>query len=226
MNTIEKTLLKNLPNGSKVNVIWNGFSVAGSSEIPDSNECPIQFQENNLATLVFNGLSPVEAQELSMRLAPLFHVPKELSLAWHQRMLRVLEWIFEAQQKFSSVADWIGIYQKESALFGGQSTDLLVGPYLGDVTDHVRIPMDRGICGLAMREERLVNVRDVSSDSRHIACSWKTKSELVVPLTDLSGCIIAELDIDSHKLNAFNEEIETAVHEYCAGFPIVWGGLQ
>ena len=81
------------------------------------------------------------------------------------------------------------------------------------------IPLERGLCGLALREERVVNVADVHQDDRHIACSLKTKSELIIPLLSPQGEMIAELDIDCNQLNAFSTDIEDRLKEYCKSFP-------
>ncbi len=141
---------------------------------------------------------------------------------WGKRLLRMQQWLEEARALAPEIADWIGIYLKESTVREHSGTDLILGPFIGAETEHVRIPIDRGICGLALREERLVNVRDVRADSRHIACSLSTRSELVIPLADRSGKFVAELDIDSNKLDAFTESLERVFREKCGFFAEVW----
>ncbi|MCR9204164.1 MAG: hypothetical protein NXH75_06280, partial [Halobacteriovoraceae bacterium] len=117
------------------------------------------------------------------------------------------------------VSDWIGIYYKANDFLKRDTTDLYLGPFFGEPTDHKIIPLTEGLCGLALREERVVNVKNVIEDERHIACSIKTKSELIVPLKNKSGKMVAELDIDCHRLNAFTPEIEEKIKEYCLTFP-------
>lgn len=223
MNRMEKELLSGFcKSAGFARVNFNGKTVASVGLVPsNSQRKAISFEGKNLAELEFSGMGDSEAQDLAHLLAPNFHFPS--GAEWHARMIRVLDWVIGARDLYPEIAHWVGIYQKESFLWGNDSTDLLVGPYLGDVTDHIRIPIDRGFCGLALREERLVNVKDVSADSRHIACSWKTKSELVVPLKNSQGDFVAELDIDSHKLDAFSPSIEASYREYCEIFPAVWG---
>ena len=58
---------------------------------------------------------------------------------------------------------------------------LVLGPYVGAVTPHTRIPLNQGICGAAATTGRTVVVDDVASDPRYLACSIETKSEIVVP---------------------------------------------
>jgi putative methionine-R-sulfoxide reductase with GAF domain len=71
---------------------------------------------------------------------------------------------------------------------------------------------------MALREKRVVNVGDVHQESEHIACSLKTNSELIVPLLDEAGEMIAELDIDCNKLRAFTPEIEKKFKDYALTF--------
>jgi GAF domain-containing protein len=94
--------------------------------------------------------------------------------------------------------NWVGIY-----FLDGQ--ELVLGPYVGAPSPHLRIPVDKGICGAAVREGRTVNVPDVNADPRYLACSLETKSEIVVPL-QADGRILGELDIDSHSPNAFTPD--------------------
>lgn len=134
---------------------------------------------------------------------------------------KVYQWIEETKEIAPYICDWIGVYFKESYLYQIESNDLVVGPYIGEETDHIRIPLGQGLCGLALREERIVNVGDVSKDLRHIACSSKTKSELVVPIADSSGNFVAELDIDCNRLNAFSLDFEKKIYEAVKRFPLL-----
>ncbi|HVP37785.1 MAG TPA: GAF domain-containing protein [Candidatus Saccharimonadales bacterium] len=91
---------------------------------------------------------------------------------------------------------WTGIYE----LFPDQM--LRLGPFLGAPTDHVFIAVGRGVCGTAVAERRNLNIPDVRQVSNYLACSSETRSELVV-LVRLGEAIYAQIDIDSHELNAF-----------------------
>ena len=133
---------------------------------------------------------------------------------------KVYEWLEKLKKAQPAVCDWIGIYYKESYIDQIDSTDLVIGPYIGEVTDHVRISIDRGFCGMALREERTVNVADVTKDATHIACSLKTRSELVIPIANKKGEYVAELDIDCNRLNAFTPELEKYFQEQVKSFPL------
>jgi len=107
--------------------------------------------------------------------------------------------------------DWVGFYMLEPA---AKPPILVLGPYQGAATPHTRIPLDQGICGAAASSGQTVVVDDVTSDSRYLACSIETKSEIVVPIR-ARGEIVGELDIDSHSIGAFRAEDRELI-EYCA----------
>lgn len=97
--------------------------------------------------------------------------------------------------------NWIGFYM----LAPHDDSTLLLGPYHGAPTEHVRIPVTEGICGAAVAQGETVIVDDVSADPRYLACSLETKSEIVVPI-HAAGEIVGEIDIDSHALAAFGPD--------------------
>ncbi len=91
---------------------------------------------------------------------------------------------------------WTGVYMVE----GG---DLVLKSWSGEhATQHVRIPIGEGICGLAARTKETVIVGDVSKDPRYLECFPETRSEIVVPILR-DGTAIGEIDIDSSDLDAF-----------------------
>lgn len=98
--------------------------------------------------------------------------------------------------------NWIGFYMLEKE---GDRDVLVLGPFKGTMTPHTRIPLNQGICGAAASTGKTVVVDDVNSDSRYLACSLETKSEIVVPVF-VHGKVAGELDIDSHFLAAFGPE--------------------
>lgn len=138
---------------------------------------------------------------------------------------KVYTWLESTKAKAPEVCDWIGVYYKESYLRKIESSDLIIGPYIGEETDHIRIPLNRGFCGMALSEERTVNVEDVTTDSRHIACSLKTKSELVIPIQNQKGEYVAELDIDCNRLRAFTPELQSMFEEATKSFPLLEDNL-
>jgi L-methionine (R)-S-oxide reductase len=95
------------------------------------------------------------------------------------------------------VADytWVGIYLRDG-------NELVLGPFLGKPSPHTRIPLGQGICGAAATEKATIVVDDVNADSRYLACSLETKSEIVVPIMQ-DGEVFGEIDIDSDRAAAF-----------------------
>lgn len=94
--------------------------------------------------------------------------------------------------------NWTGFYMLDPH----DPQTLVLGPFHGALTEHVRIPVSRGICGAAVAQNDTVIVDDVNSDPRYLACSLETKSEIVVPIR-AHGAVVGEIDIDSHELAAF-----------------------
>jgi len=95
--------------------------------------------------------------------------------------------------------DWVGIYLV-------RENDLVLAAYAGDEeTEHVMIPMGQGICGSAAKEGATIIVPEVSKDARYLMCFASTRSEIVVPIKGRKG-VLGEIDIDSSRLSAFNQE--------------------
>jgi L-methionine (R)-S-oxide reductase len=109
--------------------------------------------------------------------------------------------------------DWVGFYMIDEA-GDGEGPLLVLGPYVGAITPHKRIPLHQGICGAAASTGRTVIVDDVNADPRYLACSLETKSEIVVPIF-VKGEVVGELDIDSHTAAAFTADDRQLV-EHCA----------
>lgn len=94
--------------------------------------------------------------------------------------------------------DWTGFYRVAAP-------DLLkIGPYQGGHGCLV-IPFSRGVCGAAARDETVQLVADVDAFPGHIACASSTRSELVLPVWDGTGRLIAVFDIDSDQPDAFTQ---------------------
>jgi len=106
--------------------------------------------------------------------------------------------------------NWVGFYMLES----GADPMLVLGHYRGAMTPHTRISLNQGICGAAASSGKTVVVDDVTKDTRYLACSLETKSEIVVPVF-ARGKVVGELDIDSHFPAAFGSDDRELV-EYCA----------
>jgi len=81
---------------------------------------------------------------------------------------------------------------------------LKIGPYQGG-HGCLTIPFTRGVCGAAATQRRTQVIPDVTQAADHIACSSTTRSEIVTPLLDERGEVIAVLDVDSDEPAAFDD---------------------
>jgi L-methionine (R)-S-oxide reductase len=80
---------------------------------------------------------------------------------------------------------------------------LRVGPYQGTL-GCLEITIGRGVCGTAAADRRTVIVPDVDAFPGHIACDARARSEIVVPVFDRAGVLLAVLDVDSADLATFD----------------------
>jgi L-methionine (R)-S-oxide reductase len=97
--------------------------------------------------------------------------------------------------------DWVGVY-----LLGGED-ELWLHNYVGEPTEHAKIPVGTGVCGRAVAERTNLNVPDVSKEENYLACSPDVQSELVI-LIRAGDQIFGQIDIDSETKGAFTEEDE------------------
>lgn len=93
--------------------------------------------------------------------------------------------------------DWAGFYRVVAPGL------LKIGPYQGG-HGCLEITFDRGVCGAAARTGLTQVVEDVEAFPGHIACAAGTRSEIVVPVFDADGALIAVLDVDSDTPAAFD----------------------
>lgn len=94
--------------------------------------------------------------------------------------------------------DWTGFYRCVAPEL------LKIGPYQGGHGCLV-IPFERGVCGAAARTQQAQLVDDVDRFEGHIACASSTRSELVLPVWNKAGDLIAVFDIDSDQPAAFTQ---------------------
>jgi L-methionine (R)-S-oxide reductase len=92
---------------------------------------------------------------------------------------------------------WLGFYR----LIDGE---LLVGPYQGSIACQ-KLQKDTGVCWACLNQQESIIVSDVENFPGHIACDARSKSEVVIPVRDKDGAIVAIFDADSDKLNAYDE---------------------
>lgn len=103
---------------------------------------------------------------------------------------------------------WTGFYRVVSV------DSLLLGPFQGPLAC-TRIKKGRGVCGTAWEENTTQVVPDVHLFPGHIACSSLSQSEIVVPVHDRGGRVVAVLDIDSERLSTFDEIDKLWLEKIC-----------
>ena len=107
---------------------------------------------------------------------------------------------------------WTGFYR---VIVPGQL--LRVGPYQGSL-GCLDIAFGRGVCGTAAAEMRTIIVPDVEKFPGHIACDARARSEIVVPVLGRRGDLIAVLDVDSERLDAFKTEDQQGLERMMSWF--------
>lgn len=112
--------------------------------------------------------------------------------------------VYHAFESFS----WVGFYRVT------EPGVLMVGPYQGG-HGCLRIPFERGVCGAAARTAEAQLVPDVHAVADHIACSSTTLSELVVPVFNAEGKVVAVFDLDSDLSDNFDQTDVKWVKEIC-----------
>lgn len=99
---------------------------------------------------------------------------------------------------------WVGFYVVKG-------NELVLAPFQGTVAC-TRIAFGRGVCGTSYKTAQTILVPDVELFEGHIACSSASKSEIVVPIIK-NGAVVAVLDVDSDKLNDFDQTDQQYLEE-------------
>jgi len=99
---------------------------------------------------------------------------------------------------------WVGFYLIKNE-------ELVLGPFQGPVAC-TRIKKGKGVCGSSWERKQTLIVPDVEQFPGHIACSSRSKSEIVVPVIR-DGKVLAVLDADSENLNEFDETDQKFLEE-------------
>jgi L-methionine (R)-S-oxide reductase len=97
--------------------------------------------------------------------------------------------------------DWVGVY------LVGDGEELWLHNYVGEPTEHAKIPAGTSVPGRALATRRNLNVEDVSTEEGYLAKTADTRSELVI-LIRAGDEIYGEIDIDSEAEGAFTEDDE------------------
>lgn len=95
---------------------------------------------------------------------------------------------------------WTGFYVVDPEKPG----ELVIGPYQGTL-GCLRIPVGKGVCGAAAARQETVIVPDVHEFPGHIACDSRSESEIVAPVFDREGTLIAVFDVDSDRKAMFDD---------------------
>jgi GAF domain-containing protein len=110
---------------------------------------------------------------------------------------------------------WTGFYR---VVVPGQL--LRVGPYQGSL-GCLEIVFGQGVCGTAAAEGKTIIVPDVDKFPGHITCDARSRSEIVVPVFDQRGALIAILDVDSDRLDSFKTEDQQGLELLMSWFATV-----
>ncbi|NQT62287.1 MAG: GAF domain-containing protein [Candidatus Marinimicrobia bacterium] len=95
--------------------------------------------------------------------------------------------------------NWVGFYIVDES-----DANLILGPYVGAATDHVKIAFGKGLCGQVAVSQMSRIIQDVSLEDNYLSCSSNVQSEVVFPIMK-DDKFVAELDIDSHVISPFTE---------------------
>lgn len=94
--------------------------------------------------------------------------------------------------------NWAGFYRMKNDA-------LILGPFQGKAAC-IHIPLDKGVCGKAASSGEIQCIKNVHDFEGHIACDAESVSELVAPVIDSYGTVIAVIDLDSPIANRFDED--------------------
>lgn len=141
---------------------------------------------------------------------------KRFSLLLHRLPTELRDKTFD--EKLATIACFLDKYVEHYNWSGFYLTTndrlLSLGAFVGEPTEHLEIPFGSGICGQAAETMDVFVVPDVSKEENYLACSLKTKSEIVIPLIK-EGQVIGELDIDSHFPNGFGASDREFLEKVC-----------
>ena len=107
---------------------------------------------------------------------------------------------------------WTGFYR---VVVPGQL--LRVGPYQGTL-GCLDIAFGQGVCGTAAAEMKSVVVPDVEKFPGHITCDSRSRSEIVIPVRNKRGDLLAVFDVDSDRRNAFDNDDQRGLEQLMSWF--------
>ena len=110
--------------------------------------------------------------------------------------------------------DWVGFYLAEGR-------ELVLGPFVGAPTEHVRIAFGHGVCGQVAESGETLVVPDVAAEANYLSCGSAVRSEVVVPIF-ADGEFVAQLDIDSHTRDPFSQGEVEFLQRLSARLALLW----
>lgn len=119
-------------------------------------------------------------------------------------------------EAFSPRFFWTGFYVVDPL----KENEFVVGPYMGTL-GCLRIPFGKGVCGVCAQTGETQLVPDVHAFPGHIACDSRSNSEIVVPVRNADGNLVAVLDVDSTELGAFDDVDQKWLEAICAELLVV-----
>ena len=100
---------------------------------------------------------------------------------------------------------WVGLYEVDRA---AEVVRNLVWSGIGP-PEYTTFPVTKGLTGAAIAERRIVNVGDVSTDTRYLVALSSTRSEIIVPVFDRDGTsVLGTIDVESERPNAFDAKAQ------------------
>lgn len=109
---------------------------------------------------------------------------------------------------------WCGVYRLEG-------NELVLDEFVGEETEHTRIPIGKGVCGTAVSEGENQIVEDVRALENYLACSPRTRSEIVV-LISRTGQVLGQIDVDGHDVGVFDKTDEALLEAVAQRLEKCW----
>ena len=132
-----------------------------------------------------------------------------------------LEFRQEAMERLAKLPgyDWCGVYRLEGDV-------LVLDAFVGEETEHTRIPVGVGVCGTAVAEGRNQIVEDVTALANYLSCSVSTRSEIVVLIRGTEGRVLGQIDVDGHEVGAFGAADERMLEELATILASRWEAVK
>lgn len=159
-----------------------GLMVGGSIVIPHLRRAVARWDELQISSTPFE-IQLQQAREIAASDSSVSEATQEICLYLRQH---------------NPLFDWVGFYWINPK----NPRELILGAYAGEPTEHVTIPVGKGICGQAAERKETFVIQDVRLEDNYLSCNPAVLSEIVIPIFK-EGVIFGELDIDSHTESPF-----------------------